>query len=126
MREIKFRAFNKEQKKFMYSEEGSGGWWGDCIVDCPNDYEPIQQFTGLLDKNGKEIYEGDIMKGLSWKEPYALKTSTEILGEVKWSEFNHGWVIHSKLPKGFRTFLTFSRSEVIGNIWEHPNLLESK
>lgn len=59
-REIKFRAFHKERKEYDFSEEGSGGWWGDCVLDCLDDYEPIQQYTGLKDKNGKEIYEGDI------------------------------------------------------------------
>ena len=79
----------------------------------------LMQFTGLLDKNGKEIYEEDILK---WNDH---------LLEVKWGQV--GWVLFGKLfsrfatPNGsdcneVNTKGYTHASEVIGNIYETPTL----
>jgi hypothetical protein len=91
MREIKFRRWDDELKKMFY-----------CGFTIPADGEVpdhLMQYTGLKDKNGKEIYEDDIVKAFSG----ATRT-------VKW--FKQGW-----FPVGLDDW------EVVGNRYESPELL---
>lgn len=119
-REIKFRAFYPAIKKMEYEPED--GFRDDASINDRlaelNSYE-LMQFTGLIDKHGTEIYEGDIViywmiSGYAYS--YAVKNSTR---KVEWNDQIAGWNIE-KSRSGE------SRWEVIGNVWEHPELLEGK
>jgi uncharacterized phage protein (TIGR01671 family) len=124
-REIKFRAYQPEAK-------GDLKWWSwqelresdlNTIFRHPERYH-LMQYTGLKDKNGVEIYEGDICRAAVYKDPIALRKSMMINSLVV---FHDGAFIldgHKRLPDGFRTLPTFDDCEVIGNIHDNPELLE--
>jgi uncharacterized phage protein (TIGR01671 family) len=127
MRDIKFRAWDKDRKAMVYefSDKLNGKayklFYEDGKLFCGNYLEngdwnqpELMQYTGLKDKSGKEIYEGDIidfdgkMTLVSWSEKFAsfcIKNDT-------WM-FQH-WFGEAVNP---------SDCEVIGNIYEHPELL---
>jgi uncharacterized phage protein (TIGR01671 family) len=128
MRQIKFRAWDKGKKKFLpddcFSIINRTGFnaFGVMISDF-EDYlvgeflydesQELTQFTGLIDKNGKEIYEGDIV--------------SKIGAYVIWSDTIACWCFNFKDSETQDTPLFFENNlelcEVIGNIYENPELL---
>jgi len=121
-RELKFRLWS-DSLKVMYSPENQiGNLWS--IPEADNgilkvrDDEVLMQFTGLKDKNGKEIYEGDIIKYDKW------------IGKVKWGNERASFCSVDKDNFGGElAFQIYARDgelpEIIGNIYKNPELIES-
>jgi uncharacterized phage protein (TIGR01671 family) len=89
------------------------------FIPFGEDYE-LMQFTGLLDKNGKEIYEGDIVKlGTIETEEEDRTTFTEriLFDKGQFRTTHYGFPVHSWACND-KCFI-----EVIGNIYENPELL---
>lgn len=107
VREIKFRAWHKNNKSMCMN----------VTTDLlGRDYLEFMQYTGLKDKNGKEIYEGDILGG-----DYYVNN---IAGVVKY--YDDWGCSFLEYKGGGDEFLWKAArvAEVIGNIYENPELLE--
>jgi uncharacterized phage protein (TIGR01671 family) len=118
MREIKFRAWDKEKKKMWTPIRAWNFAHGDIELhklaephsDKFEDEVEIMQFTGLHDKNGKEIWEGDIVRNSNLGgKIIEIKWDTHF-----WSAGGTGLVLSSSEKFGV---------EVLGNIYENPELL---
>lgn len=113
MREIKFRARGKNSNEYL--NEGKGL----TLKEIQNIYEielwDFEQYTGLKDKNGKEIYEGDI---------YSMGDDNIRYKVI----FNEGQFIGNQIGNKSLAGLSYwlSNIEVIGNVHKNPELLEVK
>ena len=150
MREIKFRAWDPDEKVMMYDDETAAhkmGYW-DGVNTSPISMINTQlkedslipdiymQYTGLKDANGIEIYEGDIVRILYTDWPSNPAPNNEGLEEYKKSISNIGEVVYSNLfgdaqyeiaIQDFRGPIApgpHGEIEVIGNIYENPELLK--
>lgn len=121
MREIRFRAWDSVRKRMVY--EGNvnfNGWvWDFKGEDCPLDTDVLMQYTGLKDKNRKEIYEGDVI---------VSHANGTYQGEVRYSAPN--WLVvwgkDGLSDAILLDSLTWYGMEIIGNIYENPELLDDQ
>lgn len=134
MREIKFRAWDTENKLWANQNAIAPAWGdspylgamcisGDEILQLEsNEYLVWQQFTGLKDRNDKEIYEGDIVNII---DPH-VETLSEV---VYWTEVGRSYATFGVMGSGtFSDVMAYGNGreiEVIGNIYEAPELLNS-
>jgi uncharacterized phage protein (TIGR01671 family) len=119
MREIKFMAWDKENKT-MLDMDTLAEDWGFCIFyqhEVDHGLE-MMQYIGLEDINGKEIYEGDIVEV---KDPYP--TGVRMFTGVVMFD-NGSFMIKSSVGEHYR-WLDYE-VEVIGNVYENPELLEER
>lgn len=152
-REIKFRAWDGESEEMIYLEnsglqyfdfEGSyslgftvggyEGFWAHEQYDSPTEEAskfPIMQYTGLKDKKGREIYEGDVIpikfsnrsSGIKYGEDYTINgvvkfdDSFQLRYILEFKKNNYD-IISCEFGYGAMTEL-----EIIGNIHENPELL---
>ncbi len=116
MRIIKFRAWD-ELHKIMLSRHDGYSYDVDILEEAPRYMQEngfvLMQFIGLHDKNGKEIYEGDLLN-------YTGMNGRTFLGVVEF--FNGAFVLSHEI--GYSPFLQSAgkNDEVIGNIYTTPEL----
>src|SRR5690554_2183129 len=118
MREIKFRAWDDKSKEIFVVDVLAINpvTWDSGGTGVSLAYQPhikIMQYAGLKDKNGREIFEGDIVSYFGLKYEVLFKN-----GAFGWMEDGEFYSFNEMARSEFNKF------EIIGNVYENPELLE--
>ncbi len=120
-RQIKFRGYNRKGGKWLYGNLVQFDN-GECAVsDVIVDPATVGQFTGLLDKDGREIYEGDIVRYYDDIEDELV--SSHVIYHKESCSF---CAAPTKLCGDYIGICAHWQYEVIGNIHDNPSLISDK
>lgn len=126
MREILFRAKNKVDSEWSIGSLAHDTKYGNCFIElCVHQGiceevipETVGQYTGLTDKNGVKIFEGDIIEGDLNDD---LELGAKWRSEIVWGKF--GWMCKDRQTLPMDEY-DIREGEVIGNIYDNPELME--
>ena len=139
MRKIKFRAWDKVQERYLYDvqraydtlsgcvkyENGENADYDEQCFDGFLDDEQyiVEQYTGLKDVNGKEIYEGDIVEFFGANKKIKVKKE---FGIIVYKTDRYGAGFNSIIQNKERGYggINIAQDIVVGNVHENPELLE--
>ena len=142
MREILFRGKRTDNDEWItdsetYIRDGDGIWLSDenlnVVTVLP---ETVGQYTGLTDKNGVRIFEGDILRGFEYPFCSNINGEFNYFAEIVWFDDSSAFGIYTfKNPKSnvrgisegntdYLEYFNADKWEVIGNIHDNPEFLE--
>jgi uncharacterized phage protein (TIGR01671 family) len=132
-RELKFRIYDKKRKEWLHDTEHAISLFGEAVLlggitqrkdgshvslrDLNN--LAAMQYVGLKDKNGKKIFEGDIIvsRNTLGGETCGIPTI------IYWDKNKKGWGLKNRIHETIWYF-AIEDFEIIGNRWDNPELLE--
>jgi len=125
MREIKFRAWDEMEKRMIgwhdrvFTKNNNSSLLCEYpLKNISESYVKYMQYTGLNDKNGKEIYEGDL-----------IKSEDDIVSRIVYDEasFKSVWIHNDHLVNCIldNLFIKTLNPIVVGNIYENPELIKN-